>query len=262
MEEIPPSPGASGGATAETIDKLPVSSATQHQQLIAYKYSYSFELPIRKIIPLYEKHRKACEAAGQAKCQIVTASSSNVADGTVSASLTLRAEPAWLTSFRNQLTHDAKGADGRIARSEMSGEDLSREIIDTEAYIRAQATLRDRLQGLLAVRTGKLSDLLELERELARVQGELDSARSRLENMRTRISMSTATLDYGTDPIGLDRIGNDDKSFADVLFERVTDSVLLLLELLAVALPWAVPLGAILWWVLRRRAAKKADKQN
>ena len=80
----------------------------------------------------------------------------------------------------------------------MESEDLTRQIVDTEAAVRARTALRDRLQAILATRPGKLSDLLEVEKELARVQGELDATQSELAVMRTRVVTSLLTITYSS----------------------------------------------------------------
>ena len=55
---------------------------------------------------------------------------------------------------------------------------------------------RSCLEGLLASRQGKLSDLIEVEEQLSSTQGEIDAARSELAMMRTRVAASEMTLDY------------------------------------------------------------------
>jgi chromosome segregation ATPase len=110
--------------------------------------------------------------------------------------LELRAAPVWLDRFRAGLEGDAEKAGGRIAQAATDSEDLTRSMTDTSARLRALTTLRDRLQTLLATRSAPLDQLLATERELARVQGELDAARSALNLMSTRVAMSDVTLRY------------------------------------------------------------------
>ena len=49
---------------------------------------------------------------------------------------------------------------------------------------------------LLRDRPGRLSDLLEIEREMARVQAEIDSRESIMAALKLRVAMSTITLNY------------------------------------------------------------------
>lgn len=168
--------------------------------LLAYAYDYGVEAPAARIRPLIAAHESACRQAGAAVCQLTGASVSEDGADRVSGRLTLRAEPAWLTRFREGLEADARRAGGRLTYANTQTDDLTRQIIDTEARLRAQTTLRDRLQAHLAGRPGDLEDLLKLEEALARVQGEIDSAQSNLAHMRQRVATSTLTIAYESAP--------------------------------------------------------------
>lgn len=218
---------------------------------LAYEYAYSLELPPEAVVPLFERHRQACEAAGPARCQLLAASTEQVDETATRATLTLRATPDWLSAFRRRLAGDAKANDGRIAQSSVTSEDLGRSIIDTEAYLRAGATLRDRLQNLLATRTGKIGELLEIERELARVQGELDAARARLEDMRTRVAMSKMTIAYAPDELLLAGTRAGQVNYGADFVDTINASFLALVQLVAALLPWLL-LAAPLVWLFRK----------
>jgi hypothetical protein len=107
-------------------------------------------------------------------CQLVASGRDGDPLNTLRGSLSLRAEPLWLQPFMKSVQNDALGAAGRVTGQWTTTDDLSRAIVDAEATLRARRVLRDRLQQLLATRPGSLTDLLGAERELARVQGELD----------------------------------------------------------------------------------------
>jgi hypothetical protein len=118
--------------------------------------------------------------------------------------------------------------------------------------------LRDRLQALVATRPGKLADLLEVENELARVQGEIDSAQSELAVMRGRVAMSELKIRYtsagvwapeGTwAPIG--EAGRESVSL-------VVFAVALLMRVIAFLAPFAVLIGGAAWVVRRARPKRK-----
>ena len=224
---------------------------------IAYSYDFTLELPAASVVPLFERHRKACEAAGPARCQIVGAETETVAGTDTSATLALRAESGWLAAFRSRLTSDAQGADGRIAASRTASEDLGRQISDSGARLRALTTLQARLEALLANRTGKLGDLLEIERELARVGGEIDATRSALADMGGRVTLPRATINYRPDSLAVAGAGAG-SGLGGQLYAVTTTSLFALLNLIAALLPWLVilvPLGWLVRRVLRRRRA-------
>lgn len=153
-----------GARRSKAVPDTPVSVALPQ---IAYVYDYTLELPVESVTPLFERHRRACEAAGPARCQVLGAETEAVGRTDTRATLSLRAEAAWLVGFRGRLEADANTAEGRIAGSKTSSEDLGRQVSDTAARVRALITLQGRLEQLLARRNGKLADLLEIERELA-----------------------------------------------------------------------------------------------
>ena len=112
----------------------------------------------------------------------------------------MRGDPVWLDRFRGGLETDAERVGGKVRVSGTDTEDLTRQVIDTEAAVRAKTVLRDRLQQMLKTRSGKLPELLETEQELARVQGEIDAARSELSVMRARVQTSELRLEYRSLP--------------------------------------------------------------
>jgi hypothetical protein len=246
-----PSPVASSARSSAQAAAQTVATSTA--PMIAYDYGETIWAPAGRIKPLMDAHQAACASAGAANCQVI-ASNRSGADGGVSvAVLSLRASPAWIARLRGRLDADAKAAGGRVTDSQVTSEDLTRSIVDGEARLRAQTALRDRLQKLLAERPGKLAELLEVERELARVQGEIDSAQSTLAVMRTRVVTSALTLRYEsgavTRPSGV--WAPLAQAFADVA-AILARSLASLVRLAAWAAPWLMALGLLLW-VLRKR---------
>lgn len=221
--------------------------------MLAYRYAYGVEAPASQVRGLMGQHESACVAAGPRLCQVVSSSVREYGKDRLRATLDIRAAPAWLKPFRDGLAGDTKAAGGRVVRAEVDSEDLSRQIVDTEARLRAMTTLRDRLQNLLATRPGKLSDLVEIERELASVQGDIDSTQSQLAVMRGRVEMSAVSIAY-------DSIGTvAPQGVLSPLAESATDFLGIVVYTLAAMVrlvawlgPWVLA-GAALWWLLRKR---------
>ena len=191
IEAAPPADAAASAPTAAASNAAPVVAPS-----IAYAYRFGLELPAEAAPKMMARHEQACIAAGASACQVIGFNSSRVGRDSVEARLEMRATPAYVARFRAALDGEAKGAGGRVAQQAVESEDLTRQLIDTEARMRAMETLRDRLQQLLATRSGPLEQLLQVERELARVQGELDATRSALAVMRTRVQTSKLDVTY------------------------------------------------------------------
>lgn len=248
---------AATDAAAAGEPSAPGASAPVGVPMLAYRYAFGVEAPAGKLRGLIAGHEAACAAAGPQLCQVTSSGVHEAGEDRLMGTLELRAAPAWLKRFRDGLAADARSAGGRITSSGVTSEDLSRQIVDVEARLRAMTTLRDRLQALLADRPGKLSDLVEIERELARVQGEIDSTTSQLAVMRGRVAMSEVSLDYQSEgvlaPSGVwSPLTGAFKDFIGI----VAWTLAAMVRLIAWCAPWVL-LGAGLLWLLRKRLPKR-----
>lgn len=228
---------------------------------LAYVHRYTIETPADRVAGLMARHEQACVSAGPAVCQVIGSSNSDLGGDAVDGRLELRAAPAFVARFRTGVAEQATAAGGRVAEASTESEDLTRALIDTQARLTAQTTLRDRLQQLLATRSGTLQQLLEVERELARVQGEVEAVQSSLEVMRTRVATSRLDVDYRSR--GALAPDSAFRPVADAVRGAVTvfmTTVGLLITALAVILPLALVAVPVVWLVvrLRRRRAKPA----
>lgn len=232
---------------------------------LAYSFTYALMLPGDRIHGLIGKDEAACQAAGPAACQIT--GEDEVARGAsdASARLELRAAPVWLARFRAGLDGETQAAGGRIAHAQTETQDLGRAIVDTQAQIRAKTALEARLEGLVATRTGQLSDVLDAERELARVQGEIDAARSEVAAMQGQVMMSDVSIDYRAIGIGsADGAPSPLEAAAAGFWSNVQASLAAILTLASFGLPFglvAVPLGWLAWrFRSGRRPAQAASR--
>jgi hypothetical protein len=224
---------------------------------LAYSYQVGLELPAARVNAVMESHVQACQSAGPRLCQLVGSNVSGDPESYISGYVSIRGEPAWLRAFMNGLEAQADQAGGRLKSRTVQSEDLTRQIVDTEARLRAQTALRDRLQDLLRSRPGRLADLLEVERELARVQGEIDAVQSALAVMRTRVSMSELNLSYESrpQPVGSDTFEPLRDAFANFL-GIVVGGFAAIIVIIAGLIPFAVVIVPIVWLLLRWRKAR------
>jgi len=80
---------------------------------------------------------------------------------------------------------------GKVERSTATAEDVGEEFVDISARVANAKRLEARLVTLLATRTGKLEDVLAVERELARVREEIERYEGRIRFLATRVATST-----------------------------------------------------------------------
>jgi uncharacterized protein DUF4349 len=263
--------GASGAATetdvATSTPKPPAAPSNAvaapspaATPMLAYAYDYAVEAPPSRIRGLVARRVAECAAAGPARCQVVGSNVSEQGKDEVTARLELKATPGWLAGFADRIAKDASDVGGRLTNQTVTSEDLSRQIVDTEAAVRAKTALRDRLQSLLETRPGSLQDLLKVEEELANVQGDLDATNSELAAMRERIATSDVTIEFSSagvlSPQGAwSPVPHAISDFSGIL----AASIAAMIYVIAFAAPWLLVIGLPLWIfrkrIFRRRAS-------
>lgn len=88
----------------------------------------------------------------------------------------------------------ALGTVGRVETVNSSAQDVGEEFVDITARVANAKRLEDRLASLLATHTGKLDDVLRVERELARVREEIERYEGRLRFLTMRAALSTLNV--------------------------------------------------------------------
>lgn len=89
---------------------------------------------------------------------------------------------------------------GRLQFVNVGAEDVSEEFVDLTARVGNGHRLEDRLVELLRTRTGKLQDVLSVERELARVREEIERMEGRLRFLKTSAQLSTLSVNLFEPP--------------------------------------------------------------
>jgi Fic family protein len=209
-----------------------------------------------------QAHVAACEAAGPRVCIVTNSSINNQSDDYTNAYLSLRAIPSWIETFQAGLDAEVDAANGAITQRNKQSVDLTRQILDTDARLSAKITLKGRLEDLLATREGDLGELLQVERELARVTGEIESITSNLKALRLRVSMSDMTVNYTTKRslVAGGRANPLASAFGD-FFYNMAEAFAAVITFFAVGLPWMILIAIFLFiwlrgiwpWVRRKR---------
>jgi Domain of unknown function (DUF4349) len=204
--------------------------------------------------------RQAGDACAAAGCELL---SSNLTRDEqrrpARASLVARVPPDKLDVFLERIT-----ALGSVGEHHKSADDRTDEVIDTQARIKNMAEFRDSLRRLMNTPGAKLKDLIEVERELVRVQSELDSLASRSKALANLTDKVLVSLTINAEPAVLQT-----GTWAPVIDAllgaggRLASSVAVMLGWVVSALPWLLALGLAwaarhLWLVRRRRAAAAA----
>ncbi len=235
--------GADGDAAAKSSDDIKVAYPPQ----IAYSYSYGYRIDAEKIASLQKAHADLCENKGANVCRILNMSQSGSEDDYASGQLEIEVAAKQARGFGEQLAKLADSKGGEQIDTSISGEDLSKQIVDTEARLRARIVLRDRLMEILQNRSGKVSELVEAERGVAEVNEEIDQAQSWLAEMKGRVAFSKMTISYNA---GYPSGGGFFQPIRQVLGNAgrlLGGTVALLIGTIIVIFPFTLLLWLLLW---------------
>jgi hypothetical protein len=139
---------------------------------------------------------------------------------------------------------------GKLEHVNVSAEDVGEEFVDVSARAENARRLEERLLTLLATRAGKLRDVLNVERELARVREEIERLDGRLRYLRTRSAVSTLTVTLH-EPLPLIARPHPIREAVRRAWEVFIAVVAGVVASLGVVVPLAVGLGGA--WVATRR---------
>jgi hypothetical protein len=83
---------------------------------------------------------------------------------------------------------------GRVELETQNGEEVTQQHADLVARLKNSRETEQRLQAILTQRTGKISDVLEVEQEIARVRGEIEQMEAEQKNLEHRVDFAAIDL--------------------------------------------------------------------
>lgn len=150
---------------------------------------------------------------------------------------------------------------GRVRERRISGQDVTEEFVDLEARVRNLERHEQRLLSFMD-RATKVSDLLAIEQELARVRGEIEALTGHLRVLGNQVELATIEVSLRQKPEKVSGGFWDFGATADRIraaFLNTIRQMMIALEGLAVAASALVPvlaLGALAWFIIRRVRAR------
>lgn len=147
---------------------------------------------------------------------------------------------------------------GRVLSRGETGQDVTDQFVDSEARLRNLKSEEERIQALMKS-TGKLTDLLTVEKELTRVRGEIELLQGQLNHLTNQVS-------YSSVHVGLNGTASDHQvDFWDLrgTVGNAWTALLVLVRLVLTLAIYAVmflPLILSGWWLWRRWSAPPAPR--
>jgi len=156
---------------------------------------------------------------------------------------------------------------GRVESESQSGQDVTSQYVDLQARLANARNTEQRLTDLLRNRTGKLSDVLEVEQEVDRVRGEIEQMEAERKSMANQVSFATVSVTISEDykaqlqvvpPSTFTRLSNAAVEGYRTVVDGVLDVTLFLLTTGPSLLLWGLVLffpARFAWKKLRRSVA-------
>jgi len=141
---------------------------------------------------------------------------------------------------------------GKLESVNISAEDVGEEFTDATARMANARRLETRLIELIATRTGKLKDVLDVEQELARVREEIERHEGRLRYLQAHAALSTLTICVHEPP---PVVGHPGSSVVAEAAKQAWRNFVWLFALVVQSLGIVIPLGTVatLGWVAMKR---------
>ena len=150
---------------------------------------------------------------------------------------------------------------GRLDSESQTGQDVASQYVDLQARLANARSTEQRLTDILQNRTGKLSDVLEVEQEIDRVRGEIEQMEAERKSMVNQVSYATLNLKISEDykaqlqvvPLStFTRLSNAAVDGYSALVESLLSVALLLLSAGPSLIFWGALLCLAAWLIWRR----------
>jgi hypothetical protein len=150
---------------------------------------------------------------------------------------------------------------GHVQNETQNGEEVTQQHADLVARLKNSRETEHRLQAILQQRTGKISDVLEVEQEIARVRGEIEQMEAEQKGLEHRVAFASVDLTLAEEykaqigspsPAIATRIHNAMvKGYRDAA-ETLIGIVIFFAEYGPSLLIWFAVLVPVGWFLLRR----------
>jgi hypothetical protein len=212
---------------------------------IAFSHTFAVELPGALVEATQQKNLTDCLAAG---CTVLSTHIDRLRNGVIQASISIRIAPDRYQAFATAITTSPAVL---VSHTE-TADDETIPLLDIEKRLDAQTALRDRLSQMLKQAGTSVADLVAVEKQLADVQGTIESETAQRDYLRT--ITDTVKVDVSYNGV-VQQAGPFDISPIRIALDKVLHTLIrslgTMIVVIATALPW-LPLVALAGWGLQR----------
>ena len=228
---------AGGGEQALTETSEPNSPNVNNEtnRYIALSHSLVVETPASQMQAAFDATVQHCE---QLKCQILSANFNRETQfNPPSANLSVRVPPRSVEIF---LTSLAKN--GEVLSHGRTSKDKTDAVIDADARIKNLTELRDKLRSMLADKSAKFKDIIDVETKLSETQANLDS----MNGVRKALAQETELVAVNIDFTAAQNITQ--RGFFGPVAEALHNAGRVMMESFAAVITFIV--GALPWLLI------------
>ena len=133
--------------------------------------------------------QKITAFANEERGYVATTTSEKQANGKLRGRVVVKIVPENLDRFLPKI----RGL-GELKNQALGSEDVTKAYFDTDARLKNARVMEQRLIDMLKTKTGKVSDLLQVEKELARVREEIEKMQGELKYWDSQVQLATVTI--------------------------------------------------------------------
>jgi TFIIF-interacting CTD phosphatase-like protein len=142
-----------------------------------------------EIVSFDDAVQKITAFATEGHGYLATTSSQKQANGKLSGEVIVKVLPENLDRFLQKI----RGL-GELKNQTLGTEDVTKAYFDTDARLKNARVMEQRLIEMLKTKTGKVSDLLQVEKELGRVREEIEKMQGELKYWDSQVQFATVTI--------------------------------------------------------------------
>ena len=142
-----------------------------------------------EIVSFDDAVQKITAFANEEHGYVATTDSQKQANGKLRGQVVLKVLPANLDRLLQKLR-----TVGELKNQTLGTEDVTKAYLDTDARLKNARVMEQRLIEMLKTKTGKVSDLLQVERELGRVREEIEKMQGELKYWDSQVQFATVTI--------------------------------------------------------------------
>ena len=142
-----------------------------------------------EIVSFEDAVQKITGLAKEEKGYVATSSSEKQANGKLRGEVVVKVLPDNLDRFLQKI----RGL-GELKNQTLGSEDVTKAYFDTDSRLKNARVMEQRLIEMLKTKTGKVSDLLQVEKELGRVREEIEKMQGELKYWDSQVQFATVTI--------------------------------------------------------------------